>query len=150
MKHKVLKQVQAVVFFKNKVVLLKKRDVRFEDGKPVLLKKAFWRLPKGKLEKRETHLQGLKRELREEIGVSKTSKPKKVYSYSFEAPKGTRRNVQTFVLEGGEKPRLTRAARGEGITRLMLATVEEAVKKLKWANEKKALTSANAFLRQNL
>ncbi|MEM4255446.1 MAG: NUDIX hydrolase [Candidatus Norongarragalinales archaeon] len=145
---KSIRQAQAVVFHKGKVVLLRKRDSHFDFKKKkwVWSKKAFWRLPKGKLEKNESAMQGLKRELLEEIGVSKLSKPKKVYSYSYQAPKGTLRKVQTFALEAKEKPRLTPMAKAEGITRVALSTVKGAAKKLEWENERKALAP---FLRQD-
>lgn len=144
-----VRQVQAVVFFKGKIALLKKRDSRFDGKKKkwVFLKKAFWRLPKGKLEGGEGVLQGLKRELKEEIGLRTISKPKKVYTYAYEAPKGTLRKVETFALEAKQKPRLTRMAKQEGITRVVLVAVRDAERKLKWENEKNAL---RPFLSQKL
>jgi len=86
-----LRQAQAVVVWKGKFLLLKKKDL--------LLKKSVWRLVKGKLEKGETARTGLKRELREETGLKKIKIAGKIHSYDYEAPKGVFRKVETFLVE---------------------------------------------------
>ena len=132
-KKKTLKQVQAIVVWKGKILLLKKYDLR--------LKKGFWRLLKGKLEKGETPIKGLKRELFEEVGLrkNKIKIKKKVFSYDYESPKGVFRKVETFLVEAKEKPKLTREGRKEGIKEIGFFPASQALKKLYWVQEKKAL-----------
>ena len=126
-----------------KVLLLKKRDFDFKDGKWVKLKRIFWRLPKGKLEKGETQLQGLKRELREETGMRNVKIGKKVFSYQYQAPKGiTHRTVFCYTAFTREKPQITRDAKVEGIEKSGFYPVKTALKKLKWVWEKKSLKAA--------
>ncbi|GEM_PF-4410331 len=143
-KAKTVRQVQAVVFFGKKIVLLKKRDSRFENGKWVFLEKAYWRLPKGKLEKGESSMQGLKRELHEECGFTKIFSARKVFHYDYEAPKGTLRKVDCYALRISQKPKLTANARQEGIENTALVSPSAALKKLHWQKEKKSLKAALA------
>ena len=83
-----LRQAQAVVVWQGKFLLLKKNDP--------LLKKSFWRLVKGKLEKGESATKGLERELREEVGLKKIKIAGKIHSYNYEAPRGVFRKVETL------------------------------------------------------
>lgn len=136
---KTLRQVQAIAFYDRKVVLLKKHDVAFKNGKWIILKKSYWRLPKGKVEKGETLLQGLKRELHEECGFTRIQSPKKVYYYEYEAPKGTLRKVYAYALGVSEKPRLTKDSKAEGITEIALFTPKQALGKLHWPKEKQSV-----------
>src|SRR3989338_571246 len=145
---KTLKQVQAIVFFQGKIVLLKKRDAKFdfEKGKWISLAKAYWRLHKGKLEKGEDELQGLKRELHEECGFTRVAGAKKVFSYYYQAPKGTLRKVGCYALAVKQKPKLTRDAKAEGITAVKLFTPKQALAKLHWPREKESVKSAISSL----
>ena len=145
---KTLKQVQAIVFFQGKIVLLKKRDAKFdfEKGKWISLAKAYWRLPKGKLEKGEDELQGLKRELHEECGFTRVAGAKKVFSYYYQAPKGTLRKVGCYALAVKQKPKLTRDGKAEGITAVKLFTPKQALAKLHWPREKESVKSAISSL----
>jgi ADP-ribose pyrophosphatase YjhB (NUDIX family) len=139
---KEIRQVQAVIVIKGKILLLKKRDVRFENGKWFRTKNSFWRLPKGKLEKGERALAGLKRELREEMGLKKIKIGKRVFSYSYEAPKGLHRKVNSYLVFTDEKPCMTGDGREEGIEKISLETPANALKKLKFDFEKKSLKAS--------
>ena len=145
---KTLKQVQAIVFFQGKIVLLKKRDMKFdfEKGKWISLAKAYWRLPKGKLEKGESELQGLKRELHEECGFTKLFSAREIFRYDYEAPKGTLRKVGCYALAVKQKPKLTRDGKAEGITAVKLFTPKQALAKLHWPREKESVKSAISSL----
>ena len=145
---KTIRQVQAIVFFQGKIVLLKKRDAKFdfEKGKWISLAKAYWRLPKGKLEKGESELQGLKRELHEECGFTKLFSAREVFRYDYEAPKGTLRKVGCYALRTARKPKLTRDAKAEGITAVKLFTPRQALGKLHWPREKESVKKAISSL----
>ncbi len=139
---KTLRQAQAVIFREGKVLILKKNDIKWEGNEFTILKKAYWRLPKGKVEKGETLLQGLKRELHEECGFTHINAPKKVYYYEYEAPKGTLRKVYAYALSVNQKPRLTKDSKAEGITQISLLTPAQALRKLHWPREKDSLKAA--------
>ncbi|MFH1056842.1 MAG: NUDIX hydrolase [Candidatus Micrarchaeota archaeon] len=139
-----LKQVQAIIVSKGNVLLLKKRDIKFKSGKWFRTKNSFWRLPKGKLEKGESAIKGLKRELKEETGLEKIKIGKKVFSYGLEAPKGLHRKVDAFLVFTEEKPRMTKDGREEGIEEMAFFDAWTAWKKLNFDSEKKSLKAAMA------
>ena len=145
---KTIGQVEAVIVKGGKILILKKRDAKFEKGKWFRTKQSFWRLPKGKLEKGESAKKGLKRELREETGLKKIKIGKRVFSYSFEAPKGLLlRKVSAYLVFTDEKPRMTKDGRKEGIEKILLASPKTALKKVHFESEKKVLKAAVKLLR---
>ena len=144
-----LRQVQAVIFSEKGVLLLKKRDIKFEKGKWFRTGQSFWRLPKGKLEKGEGEKQGLKRELREETALKKIGIGRKFFAYQYESPKGVLRKVSTFLVQAREKPRMTSEGKEEGIEKMRFFGFKEAVGKLHWKPEKTALKKASKLLKNN-
>lgn len=75
-------EVQAVIVNRDKVLLA--------------LKNNHWRLPKGGLLEGETHLEALKRELHEEVGLTAISSVDQLFKYSFKTP-GVVHEVTVYI-----------------------------------------------------
>jgi putative (di)nucleoside polyphosphate hydrolase len=95
---KIRKSVGAFVVNKNGRFLLARTHGRGD---------IYWDIPKGGIEKRETSLVALKRELKEELGTDKFGKIKKLnLSFTFEFPEEIKRDsgeefqrVELFSVE---------------------------------------------------
>ncbi|MFH0922556.1 MAG: NUDIX hydrolase [Candidatus Micrarchaeota archaeon] len=127
--------VQAVLLdAKGNALLLRKFDL--------FVKKKRWRLVKGTREKGERLEHTLKREVREETGLSKLSSIKRVSSYSYVDPKRGKGRVLSFKAFFEGKPVVTKDGRDEGIDAVRIVSAERALKMLFWKEEKRALKKA--------
>ncbi|MFH1780139.1 MAG: NUDIX hydrolase [Candidatus Micrarchaeota archaeon] len=126
------KRVQIIIFNNQRILLAKRKDrikTRF-----------YWRLPKGGVDDNETLEETLKRELREETGITQASEPKQVYYYEVKGKHA--QNVTSFFVETKQNAELTLDAMDEGIIEVQWFPPEEALKKLFFKEEKQAIKEA--------
>jgi ADP-ribose pyrophosphatase YjhB (NUDIX family) len=81
-------EVQAVIINNDKVLLAQKNK--------------HWRLPKGGLLEGETHLQALKRELHEEVGLTTISSVEQLFEYTFNTP-GVVHEVIVYIVRTSQE-----------------------------------------------
>ena len=126
------KEVQAVIFDDvdkaMKVLVLKKIDYS--------ARRYRWRLLKGGLQDGEPELEGLQREISEEIGLRNIRILNKVHTYEFFF-KGIRHVVSTYLVKVDSKEPI-KLQKSE-VADYAWTTKEEALKMLHWSNEIEAL-----------
>ena len=98
-----------------------------------------WRLIKGGVEKGETRIHALKREIKEEIGLKKFGVSRIIHSYSYQDQIGHVNRVTTFLVYApmGQKKKLNEE---EGIKKAKWVKPERAISILYFDDERKAVT----------
>lgn len=133
--------VQVVIYRKlaNKVEFLLLKRIKAEGG--------FWQNVTGHIEDGETALDALKRELHEETGITKwLDISNQIFEYSWEY-KGTRGKDVAFAINVAhdQKIKLNSAEHEQ----YFWLSSKDAVGKLKWPGNKKALQIASQYIKQN-
>jgi 8-oxo-dGTP pyrophosphatase MutT (NUDIX family) len=124
-------EVQGVIFDRNDrrlVLLVRKRDTR--------VRRFHWRLLKGGVNRGETKVEALMREVFEETGLKNVSVLGEVHSYQF-VFRETLHNVSSFLVEADSKEAV-RLQESE-LSDYLWTARDEADRLLYWANEKEAL-----------
>lgn len=124
-------EVQGVIFDRNDrrlVLLVRKRDTR--------VRRFHWRLLKGGVNRGETKVEALMREVYEETGLKNVSVLGEVHSYQF-VFRETLHNVSSFLVEADSKEAV-RLQESE-LSDYLWTARDEADRLLYWANEKEAL-----------
>jgi 8-oxo-dGTP pyrophosphatase MutT (NUDIX family) len=124
-------EVQGVIFDRNDrrlVLLVRKRDTR--------VRRFHWRLLKGGVNRGETKVEALMREVFEETGLKNVSVLGEVHSYQF-LFRETLHNVSSFLVEADSKEAV-RLQESE-LSDYLWTARDEADRLLYWANEKEAL-----------
>jgi bis(5'-nucleosidyl)-tetraphosphatase len=129
---------------------------RKEDGKAFFLllhypggsraKKDYWDLPKGHIEKGEDEISAVKREVREETGLSDIDFVKgfkKIISYFFKRQGKTVLKFVTFYLAGTAEKEIKISGEHTGFQWL---SYQEAINRLTYKNAREILEKANNFL----
>lgn len=126
------KEVQAVIFDDvdkaMKVLVLKKIDYS--------ARRYRWRLLKGGLQDGEPELEGLQREISEEIGLRNIRILNKVHTYEYFF-KGIRHVVSTYLVKVDSKEPI-KLQKSE-VADYLWTTKQEAIQMLHWNNERDAL-----------
>jgi len=120
-----------VIFDRNDrrlVLLVRKRDTR--------VRRFHWRLLKGGVNRGETKVEALMREVFEETGLKNVSVLGEVHSYQF-LFRETLHNVSSFLVEADSKEAV-RLQESE-LSDYLWTARDEADRLLYWANEKEAL-----------
>jgi 8-oxo-dGTP pyrophosphatase MutT (NUDIX family) len=129
---KIRNEVQAVLFDKKGdrtfVLLVMKADRRN--------RRQRWRLLKGGVDRGETKIEALKREIFEEIGLKNIQIFGEAYSYEFIFG-GTRHKVASFLVKADSESPI-RLQRSE-LAGYMWADKDEVSRLLHWGNEKEAV-----------
>jgi 8-oxo-dGTP pyrophosphatase MutT (NUDIX family) len=110
------------------VLLVRKRDTR--------VRRFHWRLLKGGVNRGETKVEALMREVFEETGLKNVSVLGEVHSYQF-LFRETLHNVSSFLVEADSKEAV-RLQESE-LSDYLWTARDEADRLLYWANEKEAL-----------
>lgn len=97
-----------------------------------------WSLPKGKLDKNETFLQGALREVEEETGIV-GKKPRLIGSVGYFTQNGNAKVVRWWLVEV-KKGSFTR---NKEVDRIKWASYTKALKKLAYRNDREVLDRAN-------
>ncbi|NUN11102.1 NUDIX hydrolase [Candidatus Micrarchaeota archaeon] len=126
------KRIQAIVFKNERVLLIQKKDL--------FSTKKYWRLPKGGIEEGENDLETLKRELKEETGITEIIEPKKVFYY--EVSRNVPQKITTYVMKTTQEPATPSEAISEGIIGCKWFEPKQALQKLFFKEEKQALEKA--------
>jgi len=128
----VRREVQAVIFDEvdngRKVLILKKIDYSS--------RRYRWRLLKGGLNDGETEIEGLRREIFEEIGLGSIRLLGKIHSYEYFF-KGIRHTVSTYAVKVDSREPIN--LQKSEVADYMWTTKGEALQLLHWNNEKEAL-----------
>lgn len=133
----VRREVQAVIFDdadkEMKVLILKKTDYS--------ARRYRWRLLKGGLNSGEGEAEGLQREILEETGLKNIRILERIFTYEFFF-KNTRHIVFSYLVRADSKEPI-KLQKSE-VADYLWTTKEEALKMLRWDNEREAL----GYLRQ--
>jgi len=124
-------EVQGVIFDRNDrrlVLLFRKRDTR--------VMRFHWRLLKGGVNRGETKVEALMREVFEETGLKNVSVLGQVHSYQF-VFRETLHRVSSFLVEADSKEEV-RLQESE-LSDYLWTRRDEADRLLYWTNEKEAL-----------
>ena len=124
-------EVQGVIFDRNDrglVLLVRKRDNR--------VRRFHWRLLKGGVNRGETKVEALMREVFEETGLRNVSVLEQVHNYQF-VFRETLHRVSSFLVEADSKEAV-RLQESE-LSDYLWTERDEADRLLYWANEKEAL-----------
>jgi 8-oxo-dGTP pyrophosphatase MutT (NUDIX family) len=112
-----------------KVLLIKKFDNA--------LKKYYWRLPKGTIEKGENEIIALRREMREELGLKNLRIVSKICKYKFKF-KQEIVNVSVFLIRVPKKIKII-LEKKEKIEKSAWFDFKSVIGKLKWPEERNAI-----------
>jgi len=125
------KEVQAVIFAKEKYLLIKKYDAALNDF--------HWRLVKGGIEKEESETDALKREILEEAGLKNVEIIDKIHEYMYTF-RDIKNEVSVYLVKAdlNEKVKLIEKA----IVDFVWENLETAIKILKWEDERNSLKIA--------
>jgi 8-oxo-dGTP pyrophosphatase MutT (NUDIX family) len=130
-------EVQGVIFDGNDrklVMLVQKRDTR--------VRRFHWRLLKGGMNKGETKVEALKREILEETGLKNIKVLDQIHSYEF-VFRETLHRVSSFLVEANSKDPV-RLQESE-LSDYLWTHLDSADGLLYWANEKEALKKLSQF-----
>lgn len=132
---KIRPSVQAVIFDRKtkKLLLIKKVDL--------IRKGKLWRLVRGGVEEGETEEQALKREVKEEVGLSKVKILDKIYNYEY-VWYGRKHIVAVFAVEANMREKVILQGETKFETAIIgnaWVTKEDAIKMLYWGDEKKSV-----------
>lgn len=127
------KDVQAVLKNGNEFLIVKKNNRE-------------WRLLKGGVEEEETDKEALKREIKEEVGVSNVDIRGKIHSYEYKA-EGVHHKVSSYLVETNQ--------RGLEIFERELkdaewVTIKELLEMLEYENERKVVRRALEILNKSI
>jgi 8-oxo-dGTP pyrophosphatase MutT (NUDIX family) len=125
-------EVQAVIYDKAgaeiRILLVKKLDTKNFNY--------HWRLLKGGVEKDETEVEAMRREIIEEVGLRDVIIEKKIYNYEFSF-EGTLHQVSTFSVKGNYRDNMK--IETKEIADAMWVPIDKAIHLLHWPNEKEAI-----------
>jgi len=130
-------EVQGVIFDRNdrrRVLLVQKRDTR--------VRRFHWRLLKGGVNKGETKVDALRREIFEETGLKNIRVQDQIHYYEF-VFRETLHRVSSFLVEADSKD-LVRLQESE-LSDYLWTKLDDADRLLHWANEKEALKKLSQF-----
>ncbi len=134
---RVRKEVQGIIFNekRNKVLLIKKLDRKFRNY--------YWRLVKGGIEEGETEEEALKREIFEEIGLTRIKILKKIHEYEYYFPNDLIHHVSVYAVEGDSQEKLDlKGDDNSPITESRWVDPEKAEKILEYEEERNGLRLA--------
>jgi ADP-ribose pyrophosphatase YjhB (NUDIX family) len=134
---KIRNEVQAVLFDKSHrhlVLLVQKKDIRIPHFR--------WRLLKGGVNKGETKVDALRREIFEETGMKDIRILQQIYNYEF-IFKETVHRVSSFLVEANSTEPI-RLQESE-LSDYLWADPQSAAALLYWTNEKEALRKLSLF-----
>ena len=130
-------EVQGVIFDRNNkklVMLVQKRDTR--------IRRFHWRLLKGGVNKGETKVDALKREILEETGLKNIKILGQIHSYEF-VFRETLHRVSSFLVEADSKD--TVRLQESELSDYLWTRLDDADRLLYWSNEKEALKKLSQF-----
>ena len=103
----------------------------------------WWQPITGHIEPGETEMDALRRELDEEVGISKTKYVSgQIYTYDYEMPDGKGRDM-VYMVEVAADQAITLSAEH---VQYEWATLEAALERLKYAGNKESLRRADLLL----
>lgn len=136
----IIREVQAIIVDKNsKHFLLIHRKGYFD-------KKFIWRLVKGRLNEDESDKEALKREIKEETGLSKIEIKEKLDEYSFTNPQGLKFHVNCYLIYASETDELFCNDPKEQIQDYRWLKTEDALRMLYFDEEKRSIKKAEEYL----
>jgi len=134
-------QVQAVIFDKSsKKFLLIHRCGYFD-------KKFLWRNVKGTVNEKESDIEALRREIKEETNLSRIKINGKIFSYSYLHPKNIKIKVNCYLVYASENDELKNNDKKENIDGYKWVDGKTAVDMLFFDEEKEAINKAMKFMK---